>query len=100
MNARGAALSIIALSALALGAWTHAARGGSSAPRPVTATPPLQAVPATSVSKNAQRRMRDCNAAAETRKLAASARETFIKGCMAPRHRTPSAASSQAKANP
>ena len=54
--------------------------------RPVTATPPLQAVPATPVSKKVQQRMRACNASADARKLQATARETFIKSCMAPRH--------------
>ena len=53
---------------------------------PVTATPPLQAVPATPVSKNVQQRMRGCNAAADAKKLGAAGRETFIKTCMAPRH--------------
>jgi hypothetical protein len=100
MIARGAALFIISIG-LALGLITHAAHSGSSAPHPVTATPPLQAIPATPVSKSAQRRMRDCNATADTRKLASTARESFIKTCMAPRHsRAASAISSQAKAHP
>jgi len=57
----------------------------ASSTRPVTATPPLQVVPATPVSKNLQQRMRACNAAADARKLPAAGRETFIKSCMAPR---------------
>jgi hypothetical protein len=52
---------------------------------PVTATPPLQAVPATPVSKNVQQRMRGCNASADAKKLQTTARETFIKSCMAAR---------------
>jgi hypothetical protein len=69
--------------------------------RPVTATPPLQAVPATPVSKNVQQRMRGCNASADARKLQATARETFIKSCMAPRHSHPlSRPGSQPKPNP
>jgi hypothetical protein len=68
---------------------------------PVTATPPLQAVPATPVSKNVQARMRGCNATADARKLQATARETFIKSCMAQRHAHPvSRPGSQPKPNP
>ena len=68
---------------------------------PVTATPPLQAVPATPVSKSVQARMRGCNATADAKKLQATARETFIKGCMAPRRsRAPSRPGSQPKPNP
>ena len=68
---------------------------------PVTATPPLQAVPATPVSKNVQQRMRGCNATADARKLQATVRETFIKGCMAPRRSHPlSRPGSQPKPNP
>ena len=68
---------------------------------PVTATPPLQAVPATPVSKNVQARMRGCNAGADARKLQSTARETFIKSCMAPRHGHPlSRPGSQPKPNP
>jgi hypothetical protein len=68
---------------------------------PVTATPPLQAVPATPLSKNVQARMRGCNASADGRKLQSTARETFIKSCMAPRHGHPlSRPGSQPKSNP
>jgi hypothetical protein len=68
---------------------------------PVTATPPLQAVPATPVSKNVQARMRGCNATADARKLQATPRETFIKSCMAPRRAHPlSRPGSQPKPNP
>ena len=69
--------------------------------RPVTATPPLQVVPATPVSKNLQQRMRSCNAAADARKLAPAGRESFIKSCMTPhRSRALSHPGSQPKANP
>jgi psiF repeat len=68
---------------------------------PVTATPPLQAVPATPVSKNVQLRMRGCNATADAHKLQTTARETFIKSCMTPRHSHPlSRPGSQPKPNP
>ena len=50
----------------------------------VTATPPLQVVPATTASKNVQQRMRACNATADARKLPPASRETFIKSCMTP----------------
>jgi len=53
---------------------------------PVTVTPPLQVVPATTGSKNVQQRMRACNATADARKLPAASRETFIKSCMAAHH--------------
>jgi len=68
---------------------------------PVTATPPLQAVPATPVSKSVQARMRGCNATADAKKLQATARETFLKSCMAPRRTHPlSRPGSQPKPNP
>jgi len=70
-------------------------------PRPVTATPPLQVVPATPVSRNVQQRMRACNTSADARKLHAAARETFIKSCMAPhRGHPPSRPGSQPKTDP
>ncbi len=78
----GALLLVLAGIVLAV----QVARADSLAAQPVTATPPLQAVPATPVAKNVQQRMRGCNAAADARKLAPAARETFIKSCMAPRH--------------
>ena len=73
--------------------------------RAVTATPPLQVVPATQGSKNVQQRMRSCNAAADARKLAPAGRETFIKSCMTPRRshaasRSGSQPGSQPKSNP
>jgi psiF repeat len=78
-----------------------AADPSSPVTHPVTATPPLQVVPATPVSKNVQQRMRNCNSSADAKKLAASARETFIKSCMAShRSRTPSRAGSEPKPNP
>jgi hypothetical protein len=68
---------------------------------PVTATPPLQVVPATPVSRNVQQRMRACNTSADAKKLSAAARETFIKSCMAPHHsRAISRPGSQPKPNP
>jgi psiF repeat len=107
MNSRGPASLRIRLAAgmllaLSLGAaLAAAADSGSTLPRPVTATPPLLAVPATPVSKNVQQRMRACNATADARKLAPSAREIFIRSCMAPhRPRAPSRAGSEAKPNP
>ncbi|HEY6454616.1 MAG TPA: PsiF family protein [Steroidobacteraceae bacterium] len=68
---------------------------------PVTATPPVQVVPATPVSRSVQQRMRACNSTADAKKLRAAARETFIKGCMAPRRsHAISRPGSQPKANP
>ncbi len=68
---------------------------------PVTATPPLQVVPATAGSGNVQQRMRGCNTSADARKLVAATRETFIKSCMAPhRSHAISRPGSQAKADP
>jgi psiF repeat len=72
-----------------------------TASHPVTATPPLQAIPATPASHNVQQRMRGCNAAADARKLAAAAREAFIRSCMAPRRGHPaSRAGGQPKTDP
>jgi hypothetical protein len=80
--------------------FMHTARADTpgTLDHPVTATPPVQVVPATTVSKNVQQRMRGCNAAADAKKLAPASRETFIKSCMA-RHAI-SRPSSQAKTNP
>jgi hypothetical protein len=70
----------------------------ASTTQPVTATPPLMAVPATPVSKNVQQRMRACNATADAKKLQTAAREAFLKSCMAAhRARTPSRAGSEPK---
>jgi hypothetical protein len=70
-------------------------------PRPVTATPPLQVVPALPVSRNVQQRMRACNTSADAKKLRAAARETFIKSCMAPhRGHALSRPGSQSKPDP
>jgi hypothetical protein len=67
----------------------------------VTATPPLQVVPATPGSKNLQQRMRGCNAAADARKLPPAGRETFIKSCMtAHRSRAVSRSGSQPGSQP
>ena len=52
--------------------------------RPVTARPPLEAVPVSPMSKNLQAKMRQCNAAADGKKLQGAPRETYLKGCMAP----------------
>lgn len=69
--------------------------------RTVTATPPLQVVPATPAAKNVQQRMRVCNASADAKKLQSSPRETFIKSCMASHHSHPiSRPGSQPKPNP
>jgi hypothetical protein len=76
---RGTVLAVICSLAL-IGAPARA-----DAPPAVTATPPLQVVPATSGTKNVQQRMRGCNASADARKLLGTAREAFIKNCMAPR---------------
>ena len=66
---------------------TQPTTGSTATPAAVTATPPLQVVPATPGSKNLQQRMRGCNAAADARKLPPAGRETFIKSCMTS-HRT------------
>ncbi len=77
------------------------ARAADAATHPVTATPPLVAVPATPVSKNVQQRMRACNATADARKLQTAAREAFIKSCMSVHHaRAGSRGGSEPKANP
>ncbi|HTC44768.1 MAG TPA: PsiF family protein, partial [Steroidobacteraceae bacterium] len=68
---------------IVLAAPAAAADPATAATHPVTATPPLQVVPATPVSKNVQQRMRNCNGSADAKKLTATARETFIKSCMA-----------------
>jgi hypothetical protein len=68
---------------LALVAPTARADTAGTVAHPVTATPPLQVVPTTAVSKNVQQRMRGCNAAADAKKLPAANRESFIKSCMA-----------------
>ena len=84
---------------LALATLAHA--DPAPVAHPVTATPPLQAVPATPVSKSVQARMRGCNATADARKLQSSARETFLKSCMAPHHgHALSRPGSQPKPNP
>jgi len=89
---------LLVLAGLALTAPCLGADSGTAPP--VTATPPLMAVPATPVSKNVQQRMRACNATADARKLANAAREAFIKSCMAHRARTPSRAGSEPKPHP
>jgi hypothetical protein len=83
---------------IAQGAWADTPTTPS---QPVTATPPLQVVPATSGSKNVQQRMRGCNAAADAKKLAPASRETFIKSCMASHHsHAASRSGSQPKTDP
>jgi hypothetical protein len=92
---------LLMTTALIWAAAAAAADPASPATHPVTATPPLQVVPATPVSKNVQQRMRNCNGSADAKKLTASPRETFIKSCMAShRNRTPSRAGSEPKPNP
>jgi psiF repeat len=91
----GALLIMAAASVLCL----QGARADTT--HPVTATPPLQVVPASTTSKNVQQRMRACNASADARKLQNSARETFIKSCMAAhRSRSTSRPGSQPKPYP
>jgi len=80
---------------------TPAVRAADPTTLPVTATPPLVAVPATPVSKNVQQRMRACNATADARKLQTAVRETFIKSCMSAHHaRSGSRGGSEPKTNP
>ncbi len=110
MNSRGASTgplrllcSLLLLSGAALAPQLPAAQPDSygTVSRAVTATPPLQVVPASSGSKSVQQRMRGCNTAADSRKLAGAARETFIKSCMAPRRsRSLSRPGSQPQPNP
>jgi len=76
----------VIMALLVLSAPAAPADSPNAASQPVTATPPLQVVPATSVSKNVQQRMRACNATADARKLPPAGRETFIKSCMASHH--------------
>jgi psiF repeat len=96
MNPRLLALTV----GIALAMQMARADAGTVAP-PVTATPPLQAVPATPISKNVQQRMRGCNATADAKKLQTAVRETFIKNCMAARRsRGISRPGSQPKPNP
>jgi hypothetical protein len=100
MTRRRASILILAIG-LTLGMSAVQADSSSSASHPVTATPPLQVVPATPVSKNVQQRMRACNASADARKLQNNPRETFIKSCMANhRSRPASRPGSQPKPNP
>ncbi len=96
----------IALSLQSVAAAATADATGTSSPtkttsRPVSVTPPLLAIPATPVSNNVQQRMRACNATADAKKLQPTARETFIKSCMAPRRAHPrSRSGSEPKPNP
>ncbi len=73
---------LVLAAGIALAMQMAHADSGTVAPS-VTARPPLQAVPATPVSKSVQQRMRGCNATADAKKLQTTARETFIKSCMA-----------------
>jgi hypothetical protein len=100
MNLRRLATGLFALST-ALGMLAVQADSDSAGTHAVTATPPVQVVPATPPSKNVQQRMRACNAGADARKLQNTPRETFIKSCMASHHSHPlSRPGSQPKANP
>jgi hypothetical protein len=100
MTLRRASLLLLAISAT-LGLSLAQADSSGTGTQPVTATPPLQVVPATPVSKNVQQRMRGCNASADARKLQNGSRETFIKSCMAShRSRPASRPGSQPKPNP
>jgi hypothetical protein len=78
---------LVLTTSLAPAAQAAQPTAGSTTTPAVTATPPLQVVPATPGSKNLQQRMRGCNAAADARKLPPAGRETFIKSCMTS-HRT------------
>jgi hypothetical protein len=100
MTLRRASILFLAIGT-ALGMSLARADSSGTATHPVTATPPLQVVPATPVSKNVQQRMRGCNASADAKKLQNSPRETFIKSCMAShRSRPASRPGSQPKPNP
>jgi hypothetical protein len=89
-------LAVLICLAPALPAWA-----ADATTHPVTATPPLVAVPATPVSKNVQQRMRACNATADAKKLQTAAREAFIKSCMSThRARASSRGGSEPKTNP
>jgi hypothetical protein len=68
---------------VALAPATHSADQTPPA-RAVTARPPLEAVPVSPMPKNLQLKMRQCNTAADGKKLAGAPRETYIKNCMAP----------------
>lgn len=92
---------LLCTAGIGLAATGAHANARSALHHPVTATPPLQVTPATPGSKNVSQRMRSCNRVADARKLAAAARETFVKGCMAAhRTRAISHAGSQAKTHP
>jgi hypothetical protein len=92
---------LLTITGMALAGAAAAADPTTPATHAVTATPPLQVVPATPVSKNVQQRMRNCNAAADAKKLPPAGRETFIKSCMAT-HRSHAASrpGSQPKTDP
>ena len=106
MTSRGASTFALWLLLGTLAASAAQPDSSSTATRPVTATPPLQVVPAMQGgSRNVQQRMRGCNAAADAKKLPAAGRETFIKSCMTPRRtralsRAGSQPGSQPKAHP
>jgi hypothetical protein len=102
MNLRGVSMALLVFIANgALSAPAARADTPNTPSQPVTATPPLQVVPATSGSKNVQQRMRGCNAVADAKKLPPASRETFIKSCMAS-HRSHGASrsGSQPKTDP
>ena len=94
--------SLLYCAALSVAAAVQGAAAGDSAPGvPVTASPPLQAVPTTKVSGQVQQRMRACNAQADQKQLTAAPRESFIKSCMAQhRSRHPATAISSAASAP
>jgi hypothetical protein len=102
MTSRGASVFPVWLLLGTLAVQAAQPDASSTATRAVTATPPLQVVPAIQGgSKNVQQRMRGCNAAADAKKLPAASRETFIKTCMTPRRTHPVLRpGSQPKANP
>jgi len=99
MTSRGAAIfrkwtlpGVLLLGTAAIGVAVSGAQADppGALRHAVTATPPLQVTPATPGSKNVQQHMRSCNKAADARRLAAAARETFIKSCMASHRTAPS----------
>ncbi|MGB6452202.1 MAG: PsiF family protein [Steroidobacteraceae bacterium] len=80
--ARGAAAALALLSVTASPAF--AAAGGTLAAT-VTARPPLEAVPAASLTPAQRARARECTAAAKAHQLQGEKRASFIKSCMTPR---------------
>lgn len=70
-----------------LGTTWIAATAIASSPRTaaVTARPPLEAIPASSVTRAQQARQRRCDAAATAKRLKDRERRRFVRACMAPK---------------